>query len=567
MQSSTVAKCSCRRDYFTRAKRFLKAPLTVVCALSLSACGGGSSAPASSGSVQSDEVLQSRFAEFVVSGLQFESAGEIGVTDAEGYFSYRSGQTIRFSLGNIDLGEFNTSLIPGEEVSLAELLAGTLPVDRASLLKELQFKNDVTPFDYAVNVMSLLYLLDQDGDISNGIQLGNLNQSLDGSALNLDLAMDKLDASSAYRRLAALHGGRLHSDYLEIIRLAYAGLGIDVPGQRILKLRISEQDSNGASQQAVFDYDYDIEGLIESRTRKENDDGDVQSETVYDWKDDKFDCYTRTNYLDASDNTERCHAYDSEGQLSEIVRTNAQIYAESRQYNEHGQVIESHVSLQQDTLTLFDQSITQDFDQMARLKQITYTDLNASEQLPFVLPEDFPALSLNEYLRYEFFYNELGQLSEIRGFDGDDLSADMIQVLFYTDGLLTRLETDRQSDGIVDMIETRQYDDMRNLAILSRDTDAQLYPGFDYLESYEFDEIGNLLTKTAEQTHPVSGEKRTIVQSYSFEQGNHLIEALEQRFVDDEQVYERIRTQSFVYQNQNDGLAEILKPRISQLPD
>ena len=552
----------------TRQQALFPLLFTGVLSIFLSGCGGGSSATSSSQDVASDTELKSRFTEFKVSGLRFHTDSGNGLTDDEGYFTYQGGETIRFSLGNIVLGEFDSALISGADVSLAMLLGGTLPSDRAGLLKELQFKNETTEFDYAVNVLSLLYLLDQDGNIENGIQLSELDGQIDGSDLDLSIAMDQLNATPAYRRLAALYGGHLHSDYLDIIKLAYQNLEIEVAGQRIRKFRITEQDSNGASQQAVYDYDYDIHGLIETRTRKENDNSDIQSETSYTWDEQNFDCYTHTDFLDSNNNGTRCHEYDDDSQITEILRTSYQAFTDLREYNTFGQTTESRVTLVQDDTTLFDQSITQEFDQFARLSQIVYTDLNAAEQLPFVLPDNFPSINLNEYLRYQFFYDQQDRLIEIRAYENsDDESADMIQTLSYTDGLVSRIETDRQSDGFVDIIETRDYDENRNLSLLSRDTDAQFYPGFDYLESYDYDEIGNLVSQTTEQTHPLSGQQRTLVQTYVFENDNHMIEALERRFIDGELVYERTRTQSYVYQNLDDGLAEILKPRISQLPD
>ena len=68
----------------------------IVSALSLSACGGGSS--------KSTKVLNGVFKDSNVAGLSFISGEEEGVTNDKGEFSYEEAQSVAFSIGGVALG-------------------------------------------------------------------------------------------------------------------------------------------------------------------------------------------------------------------------------------------------------------------------------------------------------------------------------------------------------------------------------------------------------------------------------------------------------------------------------
>jgi len=68
----------------------------VVTALSGCLSGGGS------GSTNSLET--GIFIDSPVSGLEYRTASREGVTNADGAFSYRRGETLTFSLGGVELG-------------------------------------------------------------------------------------------------------------------------------------------------------------------------------------------------------------------------------------------------------------------------------------------------------------------------------------------------------------------------------------------------------------------------------------------------------------------------------
>ena len=98
--------------------------LPSVCVLAITACGGsGGSSDATGTTVTGTDstngveasagtdagqgggaaaVLTGRFVDSAVSGLQYATASQSGVTDANGSFSYLAGEQVMFSIGDID---------------------------------------------------------------------------------------------------------------------------------------------------------------------------------------------------------------------------------------------------------------------------------------------------------------------------------------------------------------------------------------------------------------------------------------------------------------------------------
>ncbi|OED38720.1 hypothetical protein AB833_18725 [Chromatiales bacterium (ex Bugula neritina AB1)] len=85
-----------------------------------------------------------------VSGLSYETESLSGVTDSDGSFEYREGETIVFSLGDIAFHQ----------------------VDAAETVTPMELAGTDDPFDSGVlNVVRLLQTLDSDSDPSNGIEI------------------------------------------------------------------------------------------------------------------------------------------------------------------------------------------------------------------------------------------------------------------------------------------------------------------------------------------------------------------------------------------------------------
>ena len=165
--------------------------LFLVFALVLNACGSSSDStsdaialgPAGSSSFSSlpaqAETLtmasrQGRFAGKAVSGLVYRSDSHDGVTSSAGEFDYRPGEQIEFYLGDIKLGETRAA----NELSLVEL----------------PMRNDAVNERAAVNLLRLLYTLDEDANADNGIAISTAVSELARlRAMNFDLAPESFE--------------------------------------------------------------------------------------------------------------------------------------------------------------------------------------------------------------------------------------------------------------------------------------------------------------------------------------------------------------------------------------
>ncbi len=126
--------------------------LLAVCAapmlLPLAGCFSGSSSSSSSGS----DTRSGTFGGVPVAGLNYEgSKTGAGLTDEQGRFNYEEGETITFSIGDLELG----SAEGAEQLTVMDVAGVTTSVVSAN----------------ATNKLILLQTLDADGDLNNGIQL------------------------------------------------------------------------------------------------------------------------------------------------------------------------------------------------------------------------------------------------------------------------------------------------------------------------------------------------------------------------------------------------------------
>lgn len=109
------------------------------------ACGGGG------GGIN---INQGVFLDSAVAGLEYVSGGQSGITDAGGTFTYETGATVTFSIGDIVIGE-----------GLAQ--AVMTPLDL------IQGSTDVTD-PTVTNITRFLLTLDDDADPDNGITIIDL---------------------------------------------------------------------------------------------------------------------------------------------------------------------------------------------------------------------------------------------------------------------------------------------------------------------------------------------------------------------------------------------------------
>lgn len=115
---------------------------------------GGNTPPPDETPPPAGELTSGTFVDAPVAGLSYTTSSEItGVTDADGRYDYRAGDTVTFSLGNLVLGT-----VPGQGVVTPMTVANALVANTST-----------NPETVAVNLLVLLQSLDSNGNPEDGI--------------------------------------------------------------------------------------------------------------------------------------------------------------------------------------------------------------------------------------------------------------------------------------------------------------------------------------------------------------------------------------------------------------
>lgn len=105
-----------------------------------------------------------RLTAFVASGVTYETATQSGVTDSDGTFTYLPGESVRFLIANVLLGEATGAA----ELTLFDL-AGTTPIVRGIEVRIALWTNPA--FERLVTLAVLLATLDANGDPRDGVEI------------------------------------------------------------------------------------------------------------------------------------------------------------------------------------------------------------------------------------------------------------------------------------------------------------------------------------------------------------------------------------------------------------
>lgn len=118
------------------------------------------------------------FIDSEVAGVEYQtSSGLGGITDEKGQFYYQEGDSVNFSIGNIDLGTTKAA-------------AKLTPVEVMNA--------DGSADNKVVNLTRLLQTLDADGDPSNGISISsNTKEKLKYKSVNFNVSVDAFEAEAA----------------------------------------------------------------------------------------------------------------------------------------------------------------------------------------------------------------------------------------------------------------------------------------------------------------------------------------------------------------------------------
>jgi len=158
--------------------------ITKVCAALMLAAGVISSCGGNGGY----SGKKAQFVDSVVIGISYSTSSyKSGITDANGKFSFKTGDTVTFSIGEIVL----PSGIP-QDTSQGNVITP------AHLAGNAEWETDVT----AINIIRFLLTIDEDGDADNGIQIPAEAAELAYKAIDFsDTAAFDLEAAAFFEDL------------------------------------------------------------------------------------------------------------------------------------------------------------------------------------------------------------------------------------------------------------------------------------------------------------------------------------------------------------------------------
>ena len=131
--------------------------------------GTGDSDGGTGGGGSSLVVKTGYFVDSAVAGVDFVSGGQSGTTDAAGTFTYEEGKQLSLSVGGVSLG----TTMPDENVTPVDLVSG-----------------GTSESDAVVNLARFLQTLDDDGDPTNGISIGEtVKTELKAAATQVDFTV------------------------------------------------------------------------------------------------------------------------------------------------------------------------------------------------------------------------------------------------------------------------------------------------------------------------------------------------------------------------------------------
>ncbi len=137
-------------------------------------CGGGGGGSEEEPGT-TPNVIQGNMDVSLVEGLSYESGGESGVTDENGQYSYEEGETIIFRIGDIVIGTVSGR----SRISIVNFVAGATDETNEAV----------------INIMRFLVTIDDDNDLSNGIQITTVisNQAI-GATVNFAQTVSEFGA-------------------------------------------------------------------------------------------------------------------------------------------------------------------------------------------------------------------------------------------------------------------------------------------------------------------------------------------------------------------------------------
>ena len=452
-----------------------------ISAVLLAACGTNDKiTPTPVDELANDVISRGKINNLPISGLTYRTATQQGVSNDNGEFLFKEGETIQFSLANYELA----SIEANESIDFFALMNTSHPTQRqlnAYLDAALNRGSDAAT-NRALNLALLLQSLDADDDLSNGINISSSDLSgLSSTDYKINFA-DNSDVFIANLRRVFKQAGlqKPPQKPLNMIRDLVNSDVISTPLYRVSHYE-SDTDADGTANR-IYYYEYDSQGNVVRQSTDSTADGNINTLSTY-----RFD--VNGNNIE--------HRIDSDNNgIAE------QTYTFS--YDSHGNQL--WYAVDNDNDDALEYSYTFTFDQYGN--QLTYERDGNNNRVDDIVDS-----------RYTSIFNEWGDKVRYKIDSNADGDIETLYIYTYDEkGNRVKYQTDNGADGVPDSIYTYQYDSQGNRTYAEFDTDGDGVAN--NKQTYVYDELGNRVQHVADTN--ADGSANTIY-TYVFDENGNLI--------------------------------------------
>ncbi|MCB1689712.1 MAG: hypothetical protein KDI33_14550 [Halioglobus sp.] len=444
----------------------------------ITACSDGSDNAGSGGG--GPAALTGQFVDSPVAGVGYATESGSGVTNADGQFQYLEGETVRFSIGDLVLGEARGATI----VSVFDLVDGVVPVVGEALRKGIADAGGGPSLSTVINLATLLQTIDSDGNPENGIEIAPdvaalfAANSIDFNKNWREFIYDQgfAQALAEARARTLLDAERQARKPWLVMAHLYGTLGIDS------ELQVAggeNRDSDGdGTPDVISSYAFDTEGKLVRRTVDYNRDGTPDEITVY-------------TYDSAGNLVRDAQTYGSGGKPDYVA-----MYSYDDEGNQIGRTrdLDGDGTIDDTASYRYDASGNRTREEsgdgsgaMATRISVDTYDANGNHTRS---EQDRNADGKADQV-YTFVYDANGNRVRAEQDDDGDGNADAISEAAYdADGNLVREESDRDGDGKTDRVATYAYDADGRLSREEVDSNDDGTP--DLIKSFVYDAQGRL---------------------------------------------------------------------------
>jgi hypothetical protein len=444
-----------------------------------------------------------------IAGVSYQTSTLQVVTGADGSFQYRAGETVRFSIGDTELGK-----APGRPQVTVFDLADSPVLTGFEINRALERRQDYSPFlslpsvvipnsedwmepfHIVVNLTVLFQTLDHDGDPGNGITISQgVAELLNGVRLEFDEPWWEFQSRLELRNLAARanHKQRFSIPHglvppARAMSNLYQSLDIEPHTYGKTWERIQEEFGEG---NRTINSDYDVAGYLLHREKTFDDGSLLEFDT---WQYDSFGnpTYFRSERLDEP--ASEVWSYDIEGN---VIR-----HESLKGEGGETQVLDTWRYRYDDEGHLAYRELDRGDDGLvdARHKYLYDEEGRLAREEVFISFDNGGTLSFAYSWDYFYDYGEQPARKEQRWGRKQDL-VKVLKFQYNPAGSISQTKTYIDGGAKLAQVSRMEYDDQGEIVLFEVDEggDGTIDHRVNWKHVYEFDSSGRIIGRESDQ--------------------------------------------------------------------